>query len=119
MPLRLALSEPARCRRADHPSALEGMRWRSRSRSLRLFRRQTFLVMSLLDVQNLKLHYPVRGGVFYTTKAYCKAVDGITFSLAAGETLGLVGESGCGKSTVAKSVVRLLKPTDGRVVFEG
>jgi peptide/nickel transport system ATP-binding protein len=75
--------------------------------------------MALLTVDNLKMHYPVRGGVFHRTKAVCKAVDGIGFTLEAGETLGLVGESGCGKSTVAKSVVRLLKPTEGRIVFEG
>jgi oligopeptide transport system ATP-binding protein len=75
--------------------------------------------MSLLSVQNLKMHFPVRGGVFYTTKATCKAVDGVSFELQPGETLGLVGESGCGKSTVAKSVVRLLKPTVGNIQFNG
>ncbi len=75
--------------------------------------------MSLLSVQNLKMHFPVRGGVFHTTKAHCKAVDGVSFDIGPGETLGLVGESGCGKSTVAKAVVRLLKPTAGSVVFEG
>ena len=75
--------------------------------------------MSLLSVQNLKMHFPVRGGVFYTTQAVCKAVDGVSFELGPGETLGLVGESGCGKSTVARSVVRLLKPTSGSVVFNG
>jgi oligopeptide transport system ATP-binding protein len=75
--------------------------------------------MALLTVEHLKMHYPVRGGVFYRTRAVCKAVDGVGFSLEPGETLGLVGESGCGKSTVAKSVVRLLKPTAGRIVFEG
>ena len=75
--------------------------------------------MSLLSVQGLKVHYPVRGGVFHTTKALVKAVDGVSFKLEEGETLGLVGESGCGKSTVAKAVVRLLKPTAGQVVFEG
>ncbi|MFM2168400.1 MAG: hypothetical protein RIS79_2771 [Verrucomicrobiota bacterium] len=75
--------------------------------------------MSLLTVQNLKMHFPVRGGVFYTTKATCKAVDGVSFDLQPGETLGLVGESGCGKSTVAKSVVRLLKPTAGSIQFNG
>jgi len=75
--------------------------------------------MSLLNVQNLKMHYPVRGGVFYRTQAVCKAVDGVSFALAEGETLGLVGESGCGKSTVAKSVVRLLRPSGGSVEFEG
>lgn len=75
--------------------------------------------MSLLSVQNLKVHFPVRGGVFHTTQAVCKAVDGVSFQLEKGETLGLVGESGCGKTTVAKAVVRLLKPTDGQVNFEG
>ncbi|MBE7493756.1 MAG: ATP-binding cassette domain-containing protein [Verrucomicrobiaceae bacterium] len=75
--------------------------------------------MSLLTVKNLKMHFPVRGGVFYTTKATCKAVDGVSFELKAGETLGLVGESGCGKSTVAKSVVRLLRPTEGSIEFNG
>ncbi|MBB5034565.1 ABC transporter ATP-binding protein [Prosthecobacter vanneervenii] len=75
--------------------------------------------MSLLTVQNLKMHFPVRGGVFYTTQAVCKAVDGVSFALEPGETLGLVGESGCGKSTVARSVVRLLKPTAGSVNFNG
>jgi len=75
--------------------------------------------MSLLKITDLKMYYPVRGGVFYTTQAVCKAVDGISFALEAGETLGLVGESGCGKSTVAKSVVRLLKPTAGNIQFDG
>jgi oligopeptide/dipeptide ABC transporter ATP-binding protein len=75
--------------------------------------------MSLLSVKNLKLHFPVRGGVFRGIKAWCKAVDGVSFELQPGETLGLVGESGCGKSTVAKSVVRLLKPTAGSIVFDG
>jgi oligopeptide transport system ATP-binding protein len=75
--------------------------------------------MSLLKVQDLKMHYPVRGGVFRRARQVCKAVDGVSFALEEGETLGLVGESGCGKSTVAKSVVRLLKPTAGSIVFEG
>lgn len=74
--------------------------------------------MPLLHVEDLKMYYPVRGGVFHRTRAVCKAVDGVGFDLDEGETLGLVGESGCGKSTVAKSVVRLLKPTSGTVVFE-
>lgn len=74
--------------------------------------------MPLLHVEDLKMYYPVRGGVFHRTRAVCKAVDGVGFDLGEGETLGLVGESGCGKSTVAKSVVRLLKPTAGKVVFE-
>jgi oligopeptide transport system ATP-binding protein len=83
------------------------------------FASQLSRVMSLLSVQNLKMHFPVRGGVFYTTKATCKAVDGVSFDLKPGETLGLVGESGCGKSTVAR-IRRAIAQTDGgQRVFNG
>jgi oligopeptide/dipeptide ABC transporter ATP-binding protein len=75
--------------------------------------------MNLLTIQNLQQHFPVRGGVFRRAKAVCKAVDGVSLTLGTGETLGLVGESGCGKTTLGKAVVRLLKPTEGKIVFEG
>lgn len=75
--------------------------------------------MSLLTVNNLQQHFPVRGGVLRRSVASCKAVDGVSFSLAEGETLGLVGESGCGKTTLGKTIVRLLKPTGGSIEFEG
>lgn len=75
--------------------------------------------MSLLTVQNLQQHFPVRGGVLRRSVASCKAVDGVSFSLNEGETLGLVGESGCGKTTLGKAIVRLLKPTGGSIHFEG
>ena len=75
--------------------------------------------MSLLKVENLKQHFPVRGGVLMRAVASCKAVDGVSFELGTGETLGLVGESGCGKTTLGKTIVRLLKPTDGRIIFDG
>ena len=73
----------------------------------------------LLSISNLKVHYPVRGGIIPRTTAAVKAVDGVSLNLAPGETLGLVGESGCGKSTLGKAVVRLLKPTAGRIDFDG
>ena len=75
--------------------------------------------MSLLTVQNLQQHFPVRGGLLRRSVASCKAVDGVSFSLGEGETLGLVGESGCGKTTLGKAIVRLLKPTAGSIQFDG
>src|ERR687886_128287 len=74
----------------------------------------------LLVVENLKKHFPVtRGIIFQKQIAAVKAVDGVTFTVNEGETLGVVGESGCGKSTMARCIMRLLDPTSGRVVFRG
>jgi oligopeptide/dipeptide ABC transporter ATP-binding protein len=75
--------------------------------------------MSLLEVHDLKMHFPVRGGVLRRAVATSKAVDGVSLTVGTGETLGLVGESGCGKTTLGKAIVRLYKPTDGRINFEG
>ncbi len=75
--------------------------------------------MSLLEVRNLKKHFPIRTGLLKRTTGYVYAVDDVSFTIEKGETLGLVGESGCGKSTTGRSVLRLLEPTAGRVVFEG
>jgi len=73
----------------------------------------------LLSIENLKVHFPVKSGVMLRQTATVRAVDGVSLDIAPGETLGLVGESGCGKSTLGKAVVRLLKPTDGKVCFNG
>src|SRR5258705_1916876 len=73
----------------------------------------------LLEVQNLKVHFPVQHGLFSRVKVYVKAVDGVSFSLGPRETLGLVGESGCGKTTLGRAVVRLIEPTSGSVLFDG
>jgi oligopeptide transport system ATP-binding protein len=73
----------------------------------------------ILDIRDLKMHFPVKGGVFSRQVAAVKAVDGVSLTIGRGETLGLVGESGCGKSTLGKSIVRLTKPTAGTITFEG
>src|SRR3954462_9352122 len=74
---------------------------------------------ALLEVTDLKKHYPVRAGVLRRQIGTVHAVDGVSFSVGVGETLGLVGESGCGKSTVARSVLRLVEPTSGQIRLEG
>ena len=70
----------------------------------------------ILEVQNLKKYFPVKSGF---KKFTLKAVDGVSFTINRGETLGLVGESGCGKTTVGRTLLQLYKPTDGKVIFEG
>jgi len=74
--------------------------------------------MSLLTIKNLKVHFPVKPGLFSRVNAHVKAVDGVSFAIEPGETLGLVGESGCGKSTLGRAIVKLVKPTEGSIVFE-
>ena len=73
----------------------------------------------MLSVEGLKTYFPVRRGILSRITGYVYAVDGISFAIREGETLGLVGESGCGKSTVGKSIVKLIEPTEGRVRVEG
>ena len=68
----------------------------------------------LLEVKNLKKYFPVKAGILRKTVAYVKAVDGVSFHINEGETLGLVGESGCGKSTTGHTILRLLEATGGR-----
>ncbi|WP_339166620.1 dipeptide ABC transporter ATP-binding protein [Brevibacillus sp. FSL L8-0520] len=73
----------------------------------------------LLEVKDLKKHYPIKKGLFGKQVGAVKAVDGVSFSIQPGETLGIVGESGCGKSTTGRTILRLIEPTAGEVLFDG
>ena len=74
----------------------------------------------ILSVKNLRQHFPIDGGgLFKKTIGYIRAVDGISFDVYKGETVGIVGESGCGKSTTVRSIAQLYKPTTGQVIFHG
>jgi peptide/nickel transport system ATP-binding protein/oligopeptide transport system ATP-binding protein len=73
----------------------------------------------MLVVQNLKTYFPVRAGVFQRVVAHVKAVDDVSFTVREGETFGLVGESGCGKTTISRTILRLQKATEGSVFFDG
>jgi oligopeptide/dipeptide ABC transporter ATP-binding protein len=74
---------------------------------------------AVLEVSNLSKHFPLQRGILGRTTGYVYAVDGVRFAIGYGETLGLVGESGCGKSTVGKTILRLIEPTDGEIVLDG
>ncbi|MGH3083701.1 MAG: ATP-binding cassette domain-containing protein, partial [Gaiellaceae bacterium] len=75
---------------------------------------------NLVELENLKIYFPIKSGIFLDRHiGDIKAVDDVTFEIRRGETLGLVGESGCGKSTVGRAILRLYKPTAGRIVFDG
>jgi oligopeptide/dipeptide ABC transporter ATP-binding protein len=74
---------------------------------------------TLIDVKGLKVHFPIKGGLLNQTVANVKAVDGVDLFIRKGETLGLVGESGCGKSTTGRAILQLIKPTAGTVNFKG
>ena len=72
----------------------------------------------LIKVNHLMKYFPVRGGLMQRVQAWVQAVDDVSFTVREGETLGLVGESGCGKTTVGRTMLRLIEPTDGEVIFE-
>ena len=73
----------------------------------------------LLEVHGLKKHFPIHKGVFSRVSGHVYAVDGVSFHIDRGETLGLVGESGCGKSTVGRTLLKLLEPTEGKIFVNG
>ena len=74
---------------------------------------------AILEVKDLKVHFPIRAGLFRRVVGHVKAVDGVTFKIFPGQTLGLVGESGCGKTTTGRAILKLINPTAGRVIFRG
>jgi oligopeptide/dipeptide ABC transporter ATP-binding protein len=82
-------------------------------------REETFGLETLLAIDDLKVHFPIKKGVFSRTVGYVYAVDGVSLKLGHGETLGLVGESGCGKTTTGLAILRLIEPTGGNVAFQG
>src|SRR5579875_1307754 len=74
---------------------------------------------TLVDVKGLKVHFPIKGGLLGQARGAVKAVDGVDLFIRRGETLGLVGESGCGKSTTGRAILQLIKPTAGSIQFDG
>jgi oligopeptide/dipeptide ABC transporter ATP-binding protein len=86
---------------------------------LALCERGALMEQPILEVKGLKTHFPIKNGIFNKTTGYVKAVDGVDFKVFPGETLGIVGESGCGKSTASRTVMRLLEPSAGEIWFQG
>ena len=80
---------------------------------------ETSSTSDLIQVKSLKKYFPVRAGVMQRVVDYVQAVDNVSFNIKAGETLGMVGESGCGKTTVGRTMLRLIEPTAGSVIYNG
>ena len=83
------------------------------------WQRRRIEIKELLKVEELKKYFPVRGGIFARTKGWVRAVDGVDFHICEGETMGVVGESGCGKTTLGRTILRLVEPTEGKIIFKG
>lgn len=81
--------------------------------------KEIYAQQPILQIKNLKKYFPVRKGLFSRSKQFVKAVDDVSFDVYPGETLGLVGESGCGKTTLGRTILRLIEPTEGEILFEG
>ena len=73
---------------------------------------------SILKIDDLQVHFPIKAGLMQHTVGVVRAVDGVSVDIRRGETVGLVGESGCGKTTIGRAIVRLNQPTGGRIVFD-
>ena len=76
-------------------------------------------INNIIEVENLTKYFPIKAGVFQHTVGHVRAVDDVSFSIPYGKTMGLVGESGCGKTTVGRTILRLYEPTSGAVKFDG
>ena len=74
---------------------------------------------NILEVRNMVKHYPIKAGVFQHTVGHVKSVDGVSFNIGRGKTFGLVGESGCGKTTIGRTLLRLTEPTSGEAILNG
>jgi len=118
-------SEGRRGKREGFEAGREKEQGREKGEGRRIEAAQRFapspfpLPSSLLQVENLQVHFPIRKGILQRTVGYVKAVDGVSMSIAAGRTLALVGESGCGKTTAGKALLQLIRPTAGSVRFAG
>jgi peptide/nickel transport system ATP-binding protein len=83
------------------------------------FHHRLYLANPILEIKNVKTYFPIRTGIFGKADKYVKAVDNVSFDVFPGETLGLVGESGCGKTTLGRTILRLIEPTAGEIIFKG